>query len=186
MPQTSPDSPTLSICVPHNSKPLAILEETIRSAARAMPPNSELLVLPSGSEACKRLKTVELPPGGRVIASEEPLSMVSNWNRCLSESTGDLVHILHDDDVVEAGFYEAIIELHRRFSAAALYSTGFAQLGEDGAAPADGAEPALLRGDDAGRFLLLDERHEPGAVVVTRRVFREMGGFREEFPHSLD
>jgi len=178
----------LSVCIPFYAKPATIVKQAIESAARALPAGSELLILPNGADSSASLREIALPGEARVVESETVLSMVSNWNRCLDHSTGDLVHILHDDDVVAPGFYTAILDLHREFPDAALYSTGVVALEtkEDEGAERTDASTILFRGDDAARFILEDERYFPGTIVMSRRAIRARGPFREEFPHSLD
>jgi hypothetical protein len=174
----------LSICIPFYAKPVELVLGAITSAATAMPEDSELLVLPNGAEACSELRNATLPSNARVLESEQLLSQVDNWNRCLNLSKGDLVHILHDDDVVMPDFYRKILDLHARFPDAALYATGKAPL-EVTSPEARDEEPILLTGDDAGAFILADWRFFSGTIVMTRRVIDAKGPFREG-SYSLD
>ena len=48
------------------------------------------------------------------------------------------------------------------------------------------AEPQLLEGFEAAKFLLVDDRHSCGNVVLTRRGLTEHGGFSPAFNYSLD
>ena len=49
-------------------------------------------------------------PSERVSLYRQPkhVSITANWNMCIQRARGHLVHILHDDDYVLPGFYEAI------------------------------------------------------------------------------
>jgi hypothetical protein len=100
---------------------------------------------------------------------------------------GELVHILHDDDIVTPEFYGVILALHRRFPSAALYCTGSAPVdAEDPTAGNEVEEPLLLEGDDAAAFILEDARYSVGSVVLSRDVVASKGLFRGDFPYSPD
>jgi hypothetical protein len=178
----------LSICIPFYGKPAEIVNQAIASATRAMPPGSELLVLPNGPEAAAELRRAALPDEARAIESERQLSVVGNWNRCLSLSKGALVHILHDDDVVDREFYNAILELRRRFPQAGLYGTGQTSIesAEWTGRSEHADQPFLLQGDDAAVFILEDRRFAVAGVVLSRSIFASKGPFREDFPYSQD
>lgn len=177
----------LSVCIPCYSASAAMIQESIDSAASQLPSDAELVVLPNGPRAIEALDAVTLPAGARVVPSVEVLDLVTNWNRCLDAAGGALIHILHEDDAVAPGFYRAVIDTARRFPGAGLYSTasqsfGAPLPGEDALA----AEPELLVGLDAARFLLVDDRHSCGNIVLTRRALELHGGFLPAFEYSLD
>lgn len=180
--------PVLSVCIPSYRRPAAIVREAVESALRAMPDNAELLVLPSGPEACSEVRKIALPAEVRIEESTPELSFVENLNRCLNLSEGDLIHILHDDDAVAPDFYKAILGLHRRFPQAALYATGTMPLELKGETSASHSthEPFFLQGDDAAAFILADERYSVPSVVLTRRVIERQGLFRDDFAYSPD
>lgn len=177
----------LSVCIPCYSAPAAMLQESVDSAVGQLPAGAELVLFPNGPRAIEAAAQVTLPAGTRVVPSPEVLDLVTNWNRCLNEAAGSLVHILHEDDAVAAGFYRAISDAARRFPEAALYAT--ASQSFDAPLPSEEdlrTEPELLVDLDAARFFLLDKRHSCGNVVFTRRVLDESGGFLPEFEYCCD
>jgi len=50
--------------------------------------------------------------GSRVGYFRQPenVGLVENWNTCINRAKGHYIHILHDDDIVLPGFYEALEE----------------------------------------------------------------------------
>jgi Glycosyl transferase family 2 len=177
----------LSVCIPCYSAPAAMLQESVDSAAAQLPPGAELLILPNGQRAIETVQHVTLPARTRVVPSDEVLDLVTNWNRCLDEAAGSLIHILHEDDAVAPGFYRVVFEAARRFPGAALYATASQSFDLPPRSEDDlVAEPELLAGIDAARFLLLDTRHSCGNVVFTRRALDASGGFLPEFKYCCD
>ena len=182
-----PSPIALSICIPCYSSPREMVQESIESAAAQLPDGAELIVLPNGPDAIEVVGTLSLPPSARVEPSSDVLDLVSNWNRCLDAANGALIHFLHEDDAVAPGFYRAILSAAERFPDAAIYST--ASQAYDAPLPSPealNAEPALFEGLDAARFLLVDDRHSCGNIVLTRRVVEERGGFLQEYAYSVD
>lgn len=185
---TSSGNSVLSVCIPCYGKPVAIVTQAVTSAARWLPDNSELLVLPDGPRAGSELHRAQIPSKARVINSEKRLGLVGNWNRCLKLARGDVIHILHDDDVVTSDFYAAILDLRRRFPKAALYGTGTAPVeAEESRRESEPLrEPFLLEGDDAAAFILDYGRYSAGSVALARSVVTAKGPFRDDFPYCPD
>lgn len=108
---------------------------------------------------------------------------VANFNTCVARARGRLVHILHGDDWVKPGFYEAI-------------GAGFAASPDIGAAfcrsiycTADGEETgttdperdrAGVLDDWVGRLLDRQRLCTP-SIVVRRDVYEHLGGFDPRF-----
>jgi hypothetical protein len=164
-----------------------MVQECVDSAAQQLPSGSELTILPNGSRAVETVSAVRLPPNARIVPSYEELDLVANWNRCLDEAAGSLIHILHDDDAVAPGFYSTVLNLSRRFPDAGLYATTAAPLvpAPDAARAPSGGD-VLLEGIDAARFFLIDDRHACGNVVMKRDVIAREGGFLTEFSYCCD
>jgi glycosyltransferase involved in cell wall biosynthesis len=41
------------------------------------------------------------------------VGLAANWNTCITQSRGHLIHILHDDDWILPGFYHEILRLSK-------------------------------------------------------------------------
>jgi Glycosyl transferase family 2 len=173
----------LSVCIPCYQPEIELIAAAAESAASQLPERSELLIAPSGP-AAEVVDRIPLPGGARIVVADGSLDLVQNWNRCLTLSQGSLVHLLHADDLVAPGFYSTILDLVARFPGAALYATGFRPIGSRHQGADE--EPVLLRGADAARFFLVDERHSCGNVVLTRRVIEECGLFDPAYASCPD
>ena len=127
---------------------------------------------------------------GRIelIEHGQRLGLCGNWNRAISRTRGQLVHLLHQDDYVLPGFYERM-------------DGGFRQ----GA----GIGMAFCRSrlvDEADRTIRTESRQQwtPGvlanwlpriaerqriqtpAVVVARATYERLGGYRSDLQLALD
>ena len=62
---------------------------------------------------------------GRVAFYRQPTTggAVANFNTCIERSRGDLVHILHGDDLVLDGYYRTVAEMAQAHPDCALYAT---------------------------------------------------------------
>jgi glycosyltransferase involved in cell wall biosynthesis len=175
----------LSVCIPFFGKPAEFLQAAVDSASSQLPPGSELLLFPDGTQAQALMAEITYPQGTKVLTSGRQLGLARNWNRCILESTGDLIHILHDDDIIAPSFYGTILELVARYPEAALYATGRGTLGEKTPERRPNSSQ-LFVGEEAARFLLEVGAHACGSVVLTRRAIRRRGLFREEFEYCPD
>lgn len=110
------------------------------------------------------------------------------WNRCVERARGLWVHILHQDDMVLPGFYEALRE-----GCEANATVGLAFCRHD-----------TIHADGQRKEVSALERSEPGlmhhwnqriceyngvltpSVVVRRSVYEALGGFRSELVFTLD
>jgi glycosyltransferase involved in cell wall biosynthesis len=119
--------------------------------------------------------------GGRVGFFRQPRNVghVANFNTCLERARGRLVHLLHGDDGVREGFYEA---LGRPFADRPELGAAFCRyiaIDGDGRwlkvseleAEHDGVMDGWLERIALGQLL------QPPAVVVRRSVYERLGGF---------
>lgn len=180
----------LSIYIPHYRKPRQHLQSAITSVLCDMPPQSTLTVVANGAEAVANVRTLSDLPVLRVISSDHGLGLAGSWNACLDDAVGDLVHILHDDDAVDQGFYAAVLAMHHRYPDAALYMTGRRRF-EDTPDRTSGVavvsrEYIRCTGEAAAGVLLEDNLHACGSVVINRRYIESLGGFRDTYPFCPD
>ena len=126
---------------------------------------------------------------GRVSFYRQPQNSgaPANFTTCVQRSRGHWVHILHGDDMVMPGFYEAYrqpIEAH-----ACSMVVGQALLvneqGEQiGVSNALAASNGLL--DDALMVLAKENPVVTPTVVVARQAYKKVGGFNPSLVHSND
>ena len=117
---------------------------------------------------------------GRVAYFCQPKPNSDNANTCILRSRGQWVHIMHDDDMVMPGFYEAyrnLIEANPRVVMVAGKAASFDERGcwtrIDGEDPEP--ESGLIEGL-TGRLALKCTVITP-AIVVRREAYERVGGF---------
>ncbi len=129
-------------------------------------------------------------PAGRIEIHRNPanLGLAGNWNRSIRLARGQLVHLLHQDDLILPGFYSRLLQ-------------GFATAPDAGMAF---CRHAFV--DDAGHWTRRShrERWHAGilqdwlagisrrqliqcpAAIVRRVVYESLGGFRSDLTYALD
>jgi glycosyltransferase involved in cell wall biosynthesis len=110
------------------------------------------------------------------------------FNRCLNRSRGHWVHILHDDDWVLPGFYDAVLEA---ISAAPSVGAVFSHHAELDAAgqeqwvpPPERESPGVIE-DWVGRIGVAC-RPACAAMVVRRDAYERLGGYSAEVGSAWD
>ncbi len=178
----------LSVAIPAYRPDPGHLRDCLHSARRAIPPGVEaeiLVVVDAGSAD-------QLPEGkeaDRVELSRAAPGLPGTWNECLRLSKGEAVHLLHQDDQVVPGFYDAALEAFERNPTVLMCATSFRELtiGRDDDVLSVADLPVeLFEGDAAARFLLVGERHCCGSVVMRRQSVLDAGGFSSTYPSGPD
>jgi GT2 family glycosyltransferase len=108
-PDAGTDAPLWSVMVPAHDRP-GLLAETLASVL-AQDPGERVMqieVIDNSERTDGVPAVVEQVGRGRVAVYRQPtpVGMVENWNTCLARARGELVHLLHDDDLVLPGFYD--------------------------------------------------------------------------------
>ena len=128
--------------------------------------------------------------GDRVSFRRQPQNVgaVGNFNTCIERSAGELVHILHGDDVVLPGFYAAIDQLALDVPDAGFYATRVHAIDEGGCrswmseslAAYTRAASTDLRAFACGTPIQFV------GTVVRRAAYEAVGGFRPGLAHVAD
>lgn len=133
---------------------------------------------------------VERLGGGRVAYRPNPghLGAIGTFNRCLELASGELLQLLHGDDLVRPGFYAAM--------AAALddHPTAVAAVCRVEDVDAAGSPTYVTRSyrtgtgiwENALEALAVSNRVRAPGIVVRRRAYAEAGGYRTDLPHAAD
>jgi glycosyltransferase involved in cell wall biosynthesis len=128
--------------------------------------------------------------GGRVDFHRQPknVGVVGNLNACLQRSRGELVHLLHGDDLVLEGFYQTLDERLRKHPDAGAVYCRHLYVDEHGCrldvAPLEPASSGILA--EGARFLAAEQRIMTPCVVVRRSVYEELGGFDDRLACAED
>ncbi len=150
--------------------------------------DAEIVVVDDGSSDDPASVVDRLGAGWvRLVRNETALGAVANFNRCLREARGDYVHLLHGDDVVLPGFYEAM-------DAALAAPTVAAAFCRTQHIDQHGTPIALTRSyvpgggvwADALRKLASSNRVAAPSIVVKASTYAAVGGFDEALPHAAD
>lgn len=128
--------------------------------------------------------------GGRVSFHRQPenIGVMGNFNTCIRRSVGQIIHILHADDIVLPGFYET---LQQAFEQEPTIGAAFCRsiyINEDGAQtalspssqPRAGVFPNLLESLADSHLILVP------AFVVKREVYEHLGGYHLDLFHAGD
>jgi GT2 family glycosyltransferase len=127
---------------------------------------------------------------GRVSFFRQPENRgaTENFNTCLRRSRGEVIHILHGDDAVGPGFYDAMEDVLGRWSEAGA-AVGPYAVRKDG-----NREERLVSPTDGGagpmpgfrERLLVRQLVQFASVVVRRRTYERLGGFDPRLVHAGD
>lgn len=127
---------------------------------------------------------------GRVAFHRQPenVGVVGNLNTCLQRSRGELVHLLHGDDLVLEGFYWTLDERLREHPDAGAAYCRYLYIDQHGhrldVAPLEPASSGIL--EEGARFLAAEQRIMTPCIVVRRSVYEELGGFDERLACAED
>ncbi len=110
---------------------------------------------------------------------ERNVGHVANFTACLRRSRGELVHLLHGDDLVAPGFYDALARAFATNPRAGLAFCRWEIIDEDGStisveAPLQDRAGLL---DDAVSRLAEEQRIVTPSVAVRRSVYEQLGSF---------
>ncbi len=88
------------------------LEQVLKSILQQDPgaERMQIEVVDDCSPSVDVKKMVESIAGERVAFSQTPKNsgLAGCWNTCIERARGEWVHILHQDDIVQPGFYAAL------------------------------------------------------------------------------
>jgi glycosyltransferase involved in cell wall biosynthesis len=126
---------------------------------------------------------------GRVQFYRKPQNggAIANFNTCIERSRGELVHILHGDDLVLPGFYEKIGAAATARPEFALYACRCFFVDEAGIiAEVSPRVPQLEAGGKFPELFFYGTPLQTPSVVVRRSFYEQHGGFRLPLVHTAD
>lgn len=159
------------------------LEQTLESilVQDRGPEAMQIEVMDDGSPDDEVRDIVERVGRGRIACFRQPanLGQFANINAGIARARGRWVHVLHDDDWIEDGFY---IRLEEHLAKNDGYGAAMTALTIAWPAEDRSSEWPLLRSDpgllpDAIRHFATTLMSQPPAVVVRREVYETLGGF---------
>ena len=127
-----------------------------------------------------------------VTAHRHParLGIAGNWNACITMARGTWIHILHQDDLVLPGFYEALLRVSETAEArpgaafCPCYMLSGSTAKRIGPPLVPDQPPGVLR--DWQTFVFERLIVQCAAVLVRREVYESLGGFDPQYRYALD
>ena len=110
---------------------------------------------------------------------QQNVGSLRNFETCIKKSRGELIHILHGDDLVKPQFYTEIENLFTKYSSIGAAFTGLSNIDENG----DLIEQNTLVRERAGiieNWLMEISKCQllqTCSIVVKRKVYEELGSF---------
>ncbi len=168
-----------------------VLESVLAQATAAM----QIEVVCDGADAARQreLQALVAEIGGDAVgfyACGEHLGHPHIFNLAIARARGQWVHILHDDDWVEPGFYQALEE---QIAAAPQAGAAFTQHrivessgGEDSHWNSwlEASRPGIL--EEWMQRIVLECRVQFSAMTVKRQTYETLGGFCAEALSTMD
>lgn len=126
---------------------------------------------------------------GRIEFRVNPsnVGMMQNFNECVKQAKGQLLHILHADDLVNDGFYDEFTKAFNNNSDVYLVSCNAHVIDENGI-ESNVTEPilSLIKSSNNVDELLTTNPFRTPAVVVRREAYGKVGLFDVTLTHTAD
>jgi len=141
-----------------------------------------------GAEQARTIVNRLAPQRVAFHVGNENLGLAGNWNRCIGLARGRWIHLLHQDDMVLPGFYERLTRADAEAPEAGAAFCQNAVIDDDGCWRAisslERSSPGLL--EDWLPRLADTQRIQCPSIVIPRRVYELVGGFRPELVYAVD
>jgi GT2 family glycosyltransferase len=188
----APSRPEFSVMIP-TYRPSAHLLETLASVLVQDPGADalEIAVVDDCSPGAGPQSLIAaVAPHGRVTLHRHPANagLAGNWNRCIEHARGRLIHILHQDDRVKPGFYRTLSAAFRAAPQAVMAFCRCDFIDASGRPLGATHRRALRAGvmrDWLARCSEATRVQCPG-VVVPRRTYERLGGYRTDLRYAID
>jgi GT2 family glycosyltransferase len=127
---------------------------------------------------------------GRVEIHRMPKNegLSGNWNRCIRAARGEIVHILHQDDRVETGFYARMLPALTTNTNLGMAFCRHAYI-DAGDRVTYRSHRERLRAGVLRHWLQRiaeKQRIQCASVLVPRKVYEQLGGYRSGLCYALD
>ncbi|MEJ6981964.1 glycosyltransferase [Pedobacter sp. P351] len=160
------------------------LKETIESVLMQDPgvENMEIWVVDDCSQENPKHIVDDLGKGRiNFYRQERNVGQLNNFNTCLNLAKGKIIHLLHGDDFVHAGFYESLKTIVSNNNIGAGF-TGHYKVNQTGAvlnsSQALATSPGVI--EDFLALILKKQVIETPSIVVKREVYEKLGAFNKD------
>ena len=177
-----PERPLWSVMIPtYNCTPFLI--EALRSVL-AQDPGPALMQIEvvddAGTDADVAAVVAELGAGRvQYFRQAHNVGLLRNFETCINRARGHLVHLLHGDDLVLPGFYQAIGRLFEQYPSAGAAFSHYASINEEGQRTHSFGPLEAHEGLLANWLLRIaeDQCLQYACMVVRREVYEHLGSF---------
>jgi len=185
-------APLLSIMIPvygiENERWLQVCLDSVLAQDQG-PDWAEIVIIDDASndKTAQRMAKAHAPRV-RYVQNQENLGLVGNHNHCISIARGTFVHILHQDDYVEQGFYAALLKPMQADKTLVAGFTHNRYIDAEGRclSNSDPSRPPLGVLDKWHIRLSLDLRIQFPSLIVRRESYQNVGGFYPARRFSFD
>lgn len=152
------------------------------------PEQTEILIVNDASKDPAAQEVAEsYGPRVRYLCNQTNLGLVGNHNQCIAQAAGEFVHILHQDDRVKPGFYEALLPALQNDPdlVAGMTHTGYI----DAEGRLKSEEKGLQPRGVLERWpikLSLQIRVQFPSIIVRRSAYQAVGGFSPSLKFAFD
>jgi cellulose synthase/poly-beta-1,6-N-acetylglucosamine synthase-like glycosyltransferase len=184
------DRPFWSVMIPTYNTDDLLAEALARVLAQDPgPQRMQICVVDDASSTGDARAVVERIGGRRVQFVRQPhnVGAPTNFTTCVRRATGQWVHLLHADDLIDDGFYDAYH--HCIVNHPCVMVAGQSRIIDAQGEPI-GRSPILRTADgllvDARQQIALNHPLNFAAVVVARSAYEQVGGFDPALVHAND
>jgi len=186
--------PLISVVVPVRNR-VSYLSDCLSSVIAADLGSAlmEIVVVDNASDEPGKVEEIVAPYSKgriRLVRHDVHFPLSENWNRCVDETKGAWVHVLHDDDIVMPHFYSSWLGVIREFPDIGIVASPVSFLDEKGNKKSSQDEAnlfknALVEKRELKAFLGGNPLRCP-AVMFNRSCWEAIGKFRPEIAYAPD
>ncbi|WP_206513756.1 glycosyltransferase family 2 protein [Pseudoflavitalea rhizosphaerae] len=159
------------------------LKETMEAVlAQALPQEDMQIEVVDDHSTDADVEALVLSAGkGRIsyFRQSENKGSLRNFETCINRASGHLIHLLHGDDLIKPGYYQAMDELFDRYPEAGAAFCRYEYIGESSKRlyyrDEEMKEAGIL--PDALLLLAVRQRLQFCTVTVKREVYEKLGAF---------
>ncbi|MCE2788870.1 MAG: glycosyltransferase [Saprospiraceae bacterium] len=181
--------PLLSVMIPSHNR-ADYLRLTLESVMQQFPSDGwiEVVVVDDASKHELPDDIVALYPSVSLVKNTHNLGQIANLNQCIDLAQGEWVHILHSDDIVLPGFYDAMHKAIRQYPEAGGFFCRHAII--DGTGNQKGLSE--LWRDTSGHIdnwlkkISIRQCIQTPSIVVQKAVYTQLGHFQSDLAGCED
>lgn len=188
----TPHDPKISVMIP-TYEPNELLLQTLDSVLSQVdtPPKFQIAIVDDGStnvDIAKLLGSHLARHSIELHINKENLRLAGNWNRAINLARGELIHILHQDDLVKPGFYQRMIAAFTNDPEIGMAFCRHEYIDEAGNIEKISGYERRSAGrlNNWLRRIAERTRLQCAAAVVRKSVYERVGMYRSDLVYSLD